>query len=622
MDNTAYQRSLNESQLKNLNTFLSDNMCLKGFKKGYEPKLGDDTLKSFLMQMNEEIEVGKELYVAPNQRYFMGAGDDPILTIITKVDDDNIYYYQEPWNDEMMIDLQTGADLLSIGSEKWLKNNQGRNDELFKSINAVANGKPGVEVSVEDLQPVSIQISYTGDKKGDRDPWVHLETEYNLIVNSVLNNKQTYNVRLNRKELKELEDRLSAESPSEKVFSISKIMMEDVRFLSESMTTSIRALAPGVEKEAYAAMTQAAIEERHCSEGLTAGDKVIFKGEEWIISGFISDGDKIKLLIIKEDFTKLADFVPIEKIKLVDNSIVVYPVENETDKARQEHDSAVDTCKETFLSADNGPVVVEFPTTHENGTEVHALSDKNDKKVKLSSASVMTETIDFKKMLRDLNESIKNDDKLIRRKKSITENMKRKIQSNKFDEEKAVTAYLYVVDESARKLFNENNKSGKFENWQKMFPYAVRATLARKYSQETEVLFKNKQRMDESVQEIIIDLCKKKLLIEGNTPEEENIEFTKKEEDTIESYAGFEMEAANVASVSWDDKTKRYKTELKKMKNPDPGGSGYVYYATTERNGHVEADKTLYSDRFDTEEDTFILKNFLSELQLARPKKI
>ena len=621
MENTPFQKKLDNTTYKGLNTFLSDMVCLGGTRTNYKPKFAGKDLTTTLAQLSEQIEVGKEIYIAPNQRYFMGAGDEPELTIISKVDDDNIYYYQAPWKDEQMVDLQTGADLLSIGCEKWLKTHSGGTSELYKSIQSVANGKPGVEVSVEELQPVNIQISYTGDKKGDRDPWVHLETEYGLTVNSVLNNKQIYNVRLNRKELKEVEDRLSQEAPGEKVFSISKIMMEDRRLFVEE-TTNVRLLAPGWEEDSYRAMVDESIGDRHSAEGFVAGEKVIFKGEEWMIGMFSSDGKSIRLFLVKDDFTKVAEFVPIDRVEKVDLHVDTISNDIDDDKRKKELDDKIEQTKEVFIVGVDNKVCPKFPVDEE-GNQVSSLSDEDCKKlsIKMNSASletkVITEEVDHRLLLKSLMENIKNDDVLARRKESITQNMIRKMEKNMFDINESTNGFMYVIEEAARKIFKSRRGEiggDEFSTWQEMFPVEVRERIARRYSKTFKANYEAGA-FNEDVQTFILDLSKKKLMKEGK----EELEYTSKEIDEIESHSGFEIEAANLASVSWDDLTKRYKTEVYKMNNPK--GSGYVYYSTTKRNDVVDPKRSIYSDSFEAEYDTTILKNFLSDLNLAKSKK-
>lgn len=628
MENTGFQKKIDKEVYGGLTTALNDILCLKGVKVEKTPysESSGKNIDEVLSVLNEEVQIGDKLYLAPNQRYFMGAGSEPELVIVAKMDDDNIYYYEYPWKEELMIELQTGADLMSIGCETFLRTNtEQQGSDLYKSIQAVVNGRPGVEVKVEDLQHANIQISYTGKKKGDRDPWIQLETEYGLNVNSVLNNKQIYNVRLTRRELKELEDRLEAESPSEKVFTISKIMMESRLMFIES-STNIRALAPGAEMDVYRTLVADAISEKHAAEGVMAGDEVIFKGEEWLVGGFISDGPKLKAMLVKKDFSKVADLVGIDKVKIVNCDENGVPEVSDTEKNAKNLDKTIDASKEMFAKSGQKEVKLKMPQTKEDGTVVHSISDKDLAKSKIDKVEVisLTEAVDSKTLLRNLYENIKTDEVVARNRHGKEEFLIRRKQNGTYDPDEATKSFMYVVEEAAKKVFNESDGrvgEEKFVNWQKMFPVSLRERLAIRLRKNFDAKYESGA-FNEDIQTFVIDLSKKKLITEDEEQEVENqnIEFTSRELEEVDSHAGFRVEAANVVAVAWDDGTKKYRTEVTKMKNPK--GPGFVYHSKTYKNDKIDPRRSVYSKSFLKEDDPVKLKDFLSQLDLARSKNI
>lgn len=64
---------------------------------------------------------GSELYLAPKQRYYVGASDSPTAAIVDEIDDrGRVWYYTYPYRERSMMPENIFRDLATRGCRRWL----------------------------------------------------------------------------------------------------------------------------------------------------------------------------------------------------------------------------------------------------------------------------------------------------------------------------------------------------------------------------------------------------------------------------------------------------------------------------------------------------------------------
>ena len=692
MENTPYQKK-KDAELTGLNDLLEDIQWRRGQNEEFKPHFGGGKskvqLNSFLATIQESLSEAEEaenmdddfgdididdepetdeipendgstkLFLGPNQRYFMGAGAEPSLVIVTKIDDQRIYYYQHPWKKEQMIRKDAGIELLTTGCKTFLENDPGGDEDLTKSIQAVLNGRPGEKVSLEDYQFSNIQVRYSGSLKGDYEPWKKLEQDYNVNVTSVLNNKQTYNIRMTNRKLEQFQEKLQQANPSEREFKIVKIVKEDNCFYNDILTEAYdpykinkpRPQRREIQSHEKAYLNQRIADNIDSSEmcfEFQVGQIVIWKDDLWTIGDFVNldywtpdetvekDFDNITAMLYNKERNEIAEFVPLSKIKAASSEDLTKAVgKDEAAKTPQARELKFPTssAEDNFESHENDKVLSDKP--------------KRTFLVKEELTGVRKNLYNFiTERSQDMFGQFLSKDAL--------NHLERRIRFNKpdkYDEEKAMTYFRKVAQRGA-------NKFNRDVNWNEQILEDVAHELKKKFEKDaknnmigeearseveklvlkTESILKLKKEADEDenadddteVDDLDLepsdDLGELDDTDEPEEPEDEfrgedkALIFTDEEKDAAKPLlpTDADMEKENSIDVGFSVAENDY--NIKIMKKKVKGSDTYVYYADATKNGD-EVDRTRAdkeSRPFRGEFDVNALKNFISDLGIGR----
>ena len=697
LKDNGYQKNVAQKKIDPLTSFLENIQCRQGVKQKYKPHLFSEdgkkrkTLDRFLIEAEAEKELAADdavdlgsdeapaddqvqaaadnketaadnaqFYIGANQRYFMGAGTDPLLTIVTQVGDDKIKYYQYPWKKEQVIKKDIGQELMKKGCETWLaKNSDSTEEDLKKSIEAVLAGKPGEKVTLEDYQFANIQVRYTGSEKGDEAPWQELEQKYNVNVGGVLANKQTYNVRLTNRSLQKFEDELRQAEPEERKFKIVKIMKEEEDLMVEC---GVFPMAFGMGKP-KPSIKEVPVEEleylkKQIEYGLRndivngdwkIGETVSYDDGQWIIAEFIPWLKELAVLLVSIDNMKMADQVPIKKIR----------------KLTPEELSGL-RCKEEFVKGKK-QIVLDLPASGPDGETKDIAKELKIKKVKKEKKN-LTESL-FEDKVEDLADFIDNDAETYKKDFSpAAKNLTNKWNDGSYNRELALNSFKQIAESASKRYFVSHDgeyEGQSFDNEKQIFPEDIIMQVAKvlrksfenqaKVGMISEVIEQiceggvitkhNKPKPDEeasddgkpilpsanagasgqdsdslsigapfSEQEAAAD---KKPVMKGQTSTvKENIPFTDNEKKALrEASSKVKIEVLNnAATLSWEGSDGLVKVTI--TKNPQPQQKNFVYAATSKIDNDLDKERTTNSETFETEDDVDVLKNFLASLKI------
>jgi hypothetical protein len=614
MENTGYQKKVVEKEIKDLTSFLEDVQWKRGTNKKFDPYFRNKNkkvkgLNDLLLTLEDEgsLEVSDDIesqpnedmkdntkegiFIGPRQRYFMGASEDPQMVIVSSISDGKVNYYSPPYSDEETLNKNIAADLFITGCETWLKNgNTTADPELKKSIEAVLAGRPGEKVSIQDYKYSNIQVRYTGTKEGDGGPWKELEQVYGVKVDSVLANKQTYNIRINNKDLTEFENKLN-ESPAEKRnFEITKIVKEDIDIILEAKSEEKPfAIAPS-EREFYSEILQKNISGNYSAEGRIAGERVIYKKEEWVIFDFVGVDDKIKIMLIKPDLSMVANLIDPNKVK----DITPEDIEKMNEKEAKESEKEVKKIeKEQELL---------FPISKEDGStkKQKALKEEFDDEIKKNSS-------DEDRKIKELLLFIDNDPDIYKKRlKGVIDNLKSYVDDGSYDSEKAIISFKDIVDDGSKKYFDDLDGSifGKrFNSWEEMFPEDLRSKTAEMFEKR----FKQENIKESSNLEEAVDI------------ESDAVEFTEKERDVMNrDDINVDLDNANSVEYTWKRGSMDHKVIINKIKRKKSGDYMYTSEGYIGRSQErLDKERTLNSEPFESEDNTSELSDFLVLLKIG-----
>ena len=117
---------------------------------------------------------GEEIQIVPGGTYHLGASSSPDHIIVTKVDDRFITYRKYPYEKDLRIEKNIGADLIKTGIQNWLKSGyqtyQPKTAKIYKQV--LAGGKPKIEkLSDYKFYDVTIQGEPGVDVYGAAKEW-------------------------------------------------------------------------------------------------------------------------------------------------------------------------------------------------------------------------------------------------------------------------------------------------------------------------------------------------------------------------------------------------------------------------------------------------------------------
>jgi hypothetical protein len=588
-------------------------------------------------------EVIDGLYLAPRQRYFMGANQEPKLVIVTRVGEDGVSYLTYPFKREQKLKKGIAVELFRLGSQNWLKSDKaGRDEDLQKSIQNVLKGTSGEEVTPEDYQYSSVQVKYTGSKSGDAEPWKELEQEYGVNVDSVLTNKQTYNLRLTNKELEKLTADIRNKPIDSRSFKIVKITSEEREYLLEATAMFPdpkpyrQEIVNDFEKNAWRERYANAVIYKPRAGEWIGGQKVTYDSAIWTIidlyNSYNKAGESLATLS-NDDFTSIFYNVPTAKLNVVDEKAkekAVKDAEKEAQKKEKEAKKQTKDEKPTDWqgkkvdgkAVDKTPKLKElkFPESEPTGEtqKQKALDEDVCLDVDLIVEEENETNNDEKNPDKELMDFIENDGDLYKnRYKGIIENLKRKKKDNVYDERLASKAFEYLVDEGAKKYYKDNEKKlfGKLYNSDKdMFPRDVRIQVA----DNLRVLFEKNYKVgsyeEESRFSQVVDGLISDLMLEAKD-EVSSMPFTQKEWDLLKKYGHLNDETENQAEFTWDSGANGYKVII--YKRFRPVSKDYVYSSeATMGTSRMDKTRTQESPAFKSEDDLAILEKFLNGLNL------
>ena len=716
MEDSPYQKKKVSEKIEPLTDFLEDVQWRKGTKKDIDPHFRDQhnrgvSLNKLLAMFEEDDEeilddedeeltddaVGESsggIFLGPNQRYFMGASENPQLVIVSQVTDDAVKYYAFPWKKEQTLRKDIAADLFVKGSQTFLNSDAASNDEdLQRSIEAVLAGNPGEKVSIEDQQPTNLQVKYTGPIKGDGKPWAILEQEYDVQVLSVLTNKQTYNLRMSNRQAELFQDKLREKPISEREFKVVKIVKEDMKFYTESATkfkAEERPISPE-EADNLRSYQRDNLATQDEVEGFLVGQQVLYNKEMWTIVEFIYIEDKVYVSLVDEDFTRMIDPVAISKIKpyvpeepdvTTGDDIAVeklsqkdreleFPT-SDTDGITQDQKvfKKIEKVEKKKLTEDCDELLEETeasPSLDQKGKEfsnkiVDFLSSEDPSSINKANLPDDIEGVDsdetspeekanqesteqsIERLIREFAEKIK----ILTKKKRDEENFDPKLAAKAFYNPD--DAQDSLIEKVANQILNlEGDEDVNLNQLKPAMQDAANRLVSEFIKQfETGVIKEEDKEDEDNIEEAEGDELDLGLDDEGGDeggdeldlgddeegednlglddeePEEEpeekdkpnNISFTTDEKSELRKFGNVKInKETNEAILQWDDSTGgTNRVEVKKILKPDK--KRLVYVSTGRRNDSIDAARTSESKEFDTREDPFILKDFLSQLNL------
>jgi hypothetical protein len=693
INDNSYQKNIAQKKVANLTSFLEDIQCRQGvrqkkspsfFKEGKEVKsldrllleaeaakeleapeidmdsqdgnggeddAGDEQKVQSLADKKEVDAEDKGFYIGANQRYFMGAGQDPLLTIVTQVGDDKIKYFQYPWKKEQVIKKDLGTELLRKGSKTWLDKNQETSEEDLKnSLESVLAGRPGEKVTLDDYQFANIQVRYIGSEKGDEKPWEELEQKYNVNVGGVLANKQTYNIRLTNRSLQKFEDELRQTEPEERSFKIVKIMKEEQDFAQFVECMGIYPMTVGISpygikpspKQRAVPVEETEWLTRMIEEGkrtgvslydYKVGECVVYNNKHLVVAEFISWMKEPAVMLVSQDLTELVDQVPIKKIRKMT------PEELSGLKSREEMVKGI-TQK-----------MLNLPSSGTDGITKDIVKD-----VKKSKKGSLYESL-FEDKVEDLADFIDNDPEAYKKDYSpVARNLTTKWNEGSYDKDLALRSFKNIAEAASKRFFVKNDgmyEGQTFGDPSEMFPEEIQTKVANLLRKS----FENQAhagQISEAIEKICINVDdkedgegslggmngpgkddidslsigapfseqeknsadEKKVMKGQNSTVKENIPFTEKEKAALREVSDkVKTDILNNAAVlSWDGDEGLVKVTV--SKNPQPQQKNSAYSAISKINGELDKDRTINSDSFETEDDVDILKEFLARLNL------
>jgi len=558
LENTPYQENVVNPKINPLNEFLGGVQREKGgTKKEFDPYTRDREKKSRslgealsnLEEASEEPErvrrgsgdpmgdlVIDGLYLGPNQRYFMGASTEPPMVITTRITPDKVHYYLFPFRKEQILKKEIASDLFKTGCKTWLRDPKSRKDEeLRASIKNVTTGNPGEKVSLDDYQFSNVQVKYIGPKDGDLEPWKELEASFDVRVDSVLTNKQIYNLRLNNRELENFRVKLQKSKPRN--FKMTKIISEEREYMIESAGAPklkmVRNKVHPSQKDAWGSLLNDNQSLGYAAEDFIAGQPVRWDNQSWFVVDFAPSGEEMTAILITTDYDEVAQFVPIKDLKPhtpqefgPDDDEVPDPEKIEvTDITRDPTDKQKEKptgfCgkKAEGLPVDKTPKEKELtlPVSDEDG-------QTQDQK------ALKEETLPVGKV-KQLITCIENDPVLggdDGRFKNIVNNLLKKKKRGIYESKLAVKAFETLVDMGARKC-TKNPK-----NADSIFPRSIRLkaaeVLKERFEQNYEMgNLKEMQSTDEIVDDHIKSLIESTEEQVTEAVEKEAVPFTERE---------------------------------------------------------------------------------------------
>lgn len=573
------------------------------------------------------------IFIGPGQRYFMGASTDPQMVIVSKISEDYVWYNSFPFKKAEKLKKEIAGDLFKTGSQTWLKDPKSKTEEdLRTSIESILNGRPGERVSLDDYQYSSIQVKYTGEASGDLEPWKELESGFDIVVDSNLTNKQTYNIRMNNKELENFRSSLQENPVSERNFKIIRIVTESREYMLESannpMPKPVTRDLEEFEKDEYRLTLIKNSAAGYGSGDYAAGQRVIYNSEIWMIMDFVPFGEDMTLILINEDNDKVAEFVKIKDVKPLKDD------PNEELKAAA-YGSKADKIKKNkkpkgaWGGDAQGKAVDITPKDKKIDLPVSDLASGETQKQKelkeeKDLIAFFTEEIDSEKKTGVLVEFIKKDAELNKNRLTpINANLQRKRREGSYDSDLAGKAFRVLVDEGASKYFNENDgkiAGEEFSSHREMFPTEVRTNVSGDFRDEFEANVEMGN-MDESLS-LKID----QLILEADQIiEDEKVEgivFTPAEVREFQKFDSVDISAENIATYSWDVGTNSFRVNI--TKKPREATNDIVYSSVSTEGGEdlIDDKRTKDSESFKTQEDLPILRDFLTNLSLNEEGKV
>jgi len=554
--------------------------------------------------VNGDGETVGNIFIGPGQRYFMGASTDPQMIIVGKISEDYVWFYSFPFKKSEKIKKEIAADLFTTGSNTWLKDPKSKTDEdLRSSIESVLNGRPGENVAVEDYQFSNIQVKYTGELDGDLEPWKELESEFDVIVDSNLTNKQTYNLRMNNKELENFRSELQEKPVADRNFKIIRIVTEERQYMIESAANptpkaDLRALTPD-EKDYYGNMLQHNIAAGYGAEGYVAGERVVYDKREWFVLDFVPFGEKMSLVLLDDGYQSIAEYVPVDKISKIDPEDD--PKKTKKPKGYCGKDVDGDPVDQTPKSKD-----LKFPESDIVSGET------NDQK------ALKEETEGEDKTAGVLVGFINKDPELNKNRFTpAIKNLQRKRREGNYDSNLASKAFRVLVDEGARKYFNENDGKllgDEYSSHQEMFTSSIKDKVAEEFRDQFEANVEMGNLEQEGLDFKIAALVEE---AESMVSEQvkEAVPFSQTEINEFKKFDNINVSAENIISYTWDSGNQNFKVEV--TKKPRTSQDDLVYSAvSTTGEDEIDEERTKDSESFNTQEDIPVFRDFLITLNL------
>jgi len=642
-ENTPYQENKTKKAIEPLSDFLGGVQRDRGgVKKEFEPYVKNEgrktpALSNTLINLqeargddvappaaNNQGDVVDGVYVGPNQRYFMGASSEPPMIITTKVTPDKVHYYLFPYRKEQILKKEIAADLFKTGSKVWLRDPKSRKDEeLRTSIKSVLSGTPGEKVSLDDYQFSNVQIKYIGPKDGDLEPWKELEAQFEVRVDSVLTNKQVYNLRLNNRELEAFRLKLQKSKP--RSFKMTKIISEEREYMLEGKGSGVPKLklvrhkVHPAEKGEWGEILNNNRANSYAAEDWIAGQPVLWDGQPWFVVDFAPSGEEMTSILITTDFDEVAQFVPLKELK-AHTPQEMGPDDDEIPEPEK--------IKVTDINKDPEDKKQKKPKGY-CGKEVEGVAvDETPKERELSlpesgedgetqEQKALKEDIQPVGKVKQLITCIDNDPVLGGKEgrfKVIVNNLLRKQKEGIYEPKLAAKAFETLADMGARKCVTGSS------NPDAVFPRSIRLktadALRERFEQELQMgNLKEMQSTDEIIDSHIKNLIESTEQQVTEAVEKEAVPFTEREVLELKKFENVDVSTENVATYDWNSSGKNYKTEI--TKKPRPQTNDIVYSAVSTFNSNqLDRDRTTDSDPFKTEDDVVILADFLSTLKL------
>lgn len=644
INNSSYQDKVVSKKIEPLSDFLNTVQVRRGgVKQVFDPYVRDRenktaSLNSLLTNLQEARsddvmpsggkdlgDVIEGLYLGPNQRYFMGASSEPPMVITTKVTDEKVHYYLFPYRKEQVLKKDIAADLFLTGSKNWLRDPKSRKDpDLRNSIKSVVNGNPGEKISLDDYQFSNVQVKYTGPKEGDLEPWKDLESMFDVRVDSVLTNKQVYNLRLNNRELDSFNTDIRKKKP--RVFKIVKIISEEREYMIEAAAQGapklkmVRHKVDPKQKREWGELLNMNQANKFAAEDFIAGQTVYYDKATWFIVDFAPSGEDMTAILLGTDFDEVAQFVPLQDLKAYTPAEMGPDDDEIPDPERVRPEDAVrppdmdqkDKPKNWAGGQAEGLPVDKKPKDKE------LKFPESNKDGKTQEQKALKEEVVPTGKVRQLIQCIDRDPVLGGKEgrfKVIVDNLLRKRKEGVYEPNLATKAFETLADMGARKCV----KNPKLAD--ASFPRSIRLkaaeALRERFEQEVQLgNLKEMKSTDSVIDEHIKNLIESTEDVVKEAVEKEAVPFTEREVEELKKFENVDVSKENVATFDWNSGGKNYKVEI--TKKPRPQTNDIVYSAvSTFNNNQLDRERTVDSDPFKTEDDPTILNDFLTKLNLS-----